>query len=317
MLKLEQAVLVEGKYDAARLTNLVDATILTTDGSRVFRDKELQNMLKRIAAAQGLIILTDSDDAGFRIRHFVTGLVGAEHVLQAYVPAVHGKEARKQAPGKEGLLGVEGIADDLILQGLQTALDSAPAPQTTAQDTDRTAITYTDLYEWGISGTANSADRRRALLARLGLPPRLSKKELLQVLNTLYTWESLDAQIENDGIKTNPPCVCMTDLFCNERVYFSVPSSTCWQYHGFSAWNTRPVRWAKRSSLILAGNFNSHAHSAWYFSRSSRLAALLPYLLSPKMGQPICAKCARIWWVRPVTSSTSSRASRPLTASVS
>ena len=183
MLKLEQAVLVEGKYDAARLTNLVDATILTTDGSRVFRDKELQNMLKRIAAAQGLIILTDSDDAGFRIRHFVTGLVGAEHVLQAYVPAVHGKEARKQAPGKEGLLGVEGIADDLILQGLQTALDSA-------------AITYTDLYEWGISGTANSADRRRALLARLGLPPRLSKKELLQVLNTLYTWESLDAQIE-------------------------------------------------------------------------------------------------------------------------
>ena len=196
MLKLEQAVLVEGKYDAARLTNLVDATILTTDGSRVFRDKELQNMLKRIAAAQGLIILTDSDDAGFRIRHFVTGLVGADHVLQAYVPAVHGKEARKQAPGKEELLGVEGIADDLILQGLQTALDSAPAPQTTAQDADRTAITYTDLYEWGISGTANSADRRRALLACLGLPPRLSKKELLQVLNTLYTWESLDAQIK-------------------------------------------------------------------------------------------------------------------------
>ena len=159
-------------------------------------DEPASALLKRIAAAQGLIILTDSDDAGFRIRHFVTGLVGAEHVLQAYVPAVHGKEARKQAPGKEGLLGVEGIADDLILQGLQTALDSAPAPQTTAQDTDRTAITYTDLYEWGISGTANSADRRRALLARLGLPPRLSKKELLQVLNTLYTWESLDAQIK-------------------------------------------------------------------------------------------------------------------------
>ena len=199
MLKLEQAVLVEGKYDAARLTNLVDATILTTDGSRVFRDKELQNMLKRIAAAQGLIILTDSDDAGFRIRHFVTGLVGAEHVLQAYVPAVHGKEARKQAPGKEELLGVEGIADDLILQGLQTALDSAPAPQTTAQDADRTAITYTDLYEWGISGTANSADNRRVLLRRLGLPPRLSKKELLQILNTLYTYDALNAEIEKIG----------------------------------------------------------------------------------------------------------------------
>lgn len=196
MLKLEQAVLVEGKYDAARLTNLVDATILTTDGSRVFRDKELQNMLKRIAAAQGLIILTDSDDAGFRIRHFVTGLVGAEHVLQAYVPAVHGKEARKQAPGKEGLLGVEGIADDLILQGLQTALDSAPAPQTTAQDTDRTAITYTDLYEWGISGHGQQRRPPPRPGCPLGSPPRLSKKELLQVLNTLYTWESLDAQIK-------------------------------------------------------------------------------------------------------------------------
>ena len=153
-------------------------------------------MLKRIAAAQGLIILTDSDDAGFRIRHFVTGLVGAEHVLQAYVPAVHGKEARKQAPGKEGLLGVEGISDDLILQGLQTALDSAPAPQIKAGEPGCPAITYTDLYEWGISGTPDSADRRRALLARLGLPPRLSKKELLQVLNTLYTRESLQAQIE-------------------------------------------------------------------------------------------------------------------------
>lgn len=196
MLKLKQAVLVEGKYDAARLTNLVDATILTTDGSRVFRDKELQNLLKRIAAAQGLIILTDSDDAGFRIRHFVTGLVGPEHVLQAYVPAVHGKEARKQAPGKEGLLGVEGIADALILHGLQTALDSAPAPQGGASDTAHDGITYTDLYEWGISGTPDSADRRRALLARLGLPLRLSKKELLQVLNTLYTRESLNAQLE-------------------------------------------------------------------------------------------------------------------------
>lgn len=194
MLKLEQALLVEGKYDAARLSNIVDGTILTTDGFRVFKDGALQRLLKRIAAAQGLIILTDSDAAGFKIRHFVTGLVGAEHVLQAYVPAIAGKESRKAEPGKEGLLGVEGVSDDLIVQGLETALASKTASQ---QKTTRSrSITYTDLYDWGISGTANSADRRRALLARLGLPPRLSKKELLQVLNTLYTWESLDAQIK-------------------------------------------------------------------------------------------------------------------------
>lgn len=194
MIQLQQAILVEGKYDAARLTNLVNTAILTTDGSRVFRDKDLQNMLKQVAIARGLIILTDSDDAGFRIRHFVTGLVGAEHVLQAYVPAIPGKEARKQAPGKEGLLGVEGIDDALILQGIRTALDSAPQQNAAAPSGD--PITYTDLYEWGISGTPDSAERRRRLLARLGLPPRLSKRELLQVLNTLYTRESLRAQIE-------------------------------------------------------------------------------------------------------------------------
>lgn len=134
MLKLEQALLVEGKYDAARLANLVDGTILTTDGFRVFKDGALQKLLKRIAAVQGLIILTDSDAAGFKIRHFVTGLVGAENVLQAYVPAVPGKESRKAEPGKEGLLGVEGVNDDLILQGLETALTSkTTCQQKTAQ----------------------------------------------------------------------------------------------------------------------------------------------------------------------------------------
>lgn len=194
MLKLEQALLVEGKYDAARLANIVDGTILTTDGFRVFKDGALQKMLKRIAAAQGLIILTDSDAAGFKIRHFVTGLVGAGNVLQAYVPAIHGKEARKAEPGKEGLLGVEGVNDELILRGLTTALESRTTCQ--KRPAQSRPITYTDLYDWGISGTANSAENRRVLLYRLGLPPRLSKKELLQVLNTLYTYDALNAEIE-------------------------------------------------------------------------------------------------------------------------
>ena len=191
MLILTQALVVEGKYDAARLHNLVQGTVLTTDGFRVFKDAALQSLLKRVAAAQGLILLTDSDAAGFKIRHFVTGLAGAQNVLQAYVPALPGKEARKTAPGKEGLLGVEGVDDSLILQALQTALQGA-APRS---DTPSRTITYTDLYEWGISGTPNSAEARRRLLHRLGLPPRLSKKELLDVLNILYTYDTLDAQI--------------------------------------------------------------------------------------------------------------------------
>lgn len=194
MLKLQQVLLVEGKYDAARVSNLVDGMVLTTDGFRVMKDRSLQTMLKQLARTQGLMILTDSDAAGFKIRHFVTGLVGAERVLQAYVPAIHGKESRKEAPGKEGLLGVEGVSDELILRGLQDAL--ASAPDGTEKETQAEKISYTDLYEWGISGTANSATHRRKLLQQLGLPPRLSKKELLQVLSTLYTRESLSRQIE-------------------------------------------------------------------------------------------------------------------------
>lgn len=195
MLKIQQALLVEGKYDAARLTNLVEGTILTTDGFRVMKDRNLQKMLKQLAKAQGLLILTDSDAAGFKIRHFVTGLVGAQYVLQAYVPAISGKESRKEQPGKEGLLGVEGVSDAVILQSLQDALRGATERPSDAVLSGQ-SITYTDLYEWGISGTANSAEKRRVLLRQLGLPPRLSKKELLQVLNTLYTRDGLERQIQ-------------------------------------------------------------------------------------------------------------------------
>lgn len=195
MLKIQQALLVEGKYDAARLINLVEGTILTTDGFRVMKDRNLQKMLKQLAKAQGLLILTDSDAAGFKIRHFVTGLVGAQYVLQAYVPAIPGKESRKEQPGKEGLLGVEGVSDAVILQSLQDALRGATERPSNAVLSGQ-PITYTDLYEWGISGTANSAEKRRVLLRQLGLPPRLSKKELLQVLNTLYTRDGLNRQIQ-------------------------------------------------------------------------------------------------------------------------
>lgn len=193
-LTIRPAVIVEGRYDAARLANLVDTMILTTDGFAIFKDKARQNLFKQTARTRGLIVLTDSDAAGFKIRHFVTNLAGAAYVRQAYVPAIPGKESRKAEPGKEGLLGVEGIGDELILQALQTALTSVPDDIAGIPDNPR-PITYTDLYEWGISGTANSADRRRSLLKRLGLPPRLSKKELLSVLNTLYTFDSLDTEL--------------------------------------------------------------------------------------------------------------------------
>lgn len=187
-----RAIIVEGKYDAARLAGIVEGTILTTDGFAVFSNKEMQQLLKRLARTQGLIVLTDSDAAGFRIRHFVTKLAGAEWVVQAYIPALPGKERRKAEPGKEGLLGVEGVDNQLILDALRTATQSdAPADSRTS---DPRPITYTDLYDWGLSGRPDCAEFRRAFLRRIGLPPRLSKKELLEVLNTLYTYDALDRE---------------------------------------------------------------------------------------------------------------------------
>lgn len=186
-LRIEQVILVEGKYDAAKLTAFVDALILTTDGFGIYRNRELQALLRTLGRQQGILLLTDPDAAGFRIRHFVTNLVGAEHVLQAYVPALPGKEPRKEQPGKEGLLGVEGVPADVLYKAL---LDAGAEPR--APRAGR-AITYTDLYEWGLSGGAGSAGRRRALLKRAGLPPRLSKKALCELLGRLYTYEEFAA----------------------------------------------------------------------------------------------------------------------------
>lgn len=191
LLHTDRVLVVEGKYDAARLSHLTDAMILLTDGFGIYKDKKRQQLLKALAKKNGLILFTDSDAAGFRIRTYITNLVGAEHVVQAYVPAIHGKEKRKPQPGKEGLLGVEGVDDAIVLQALKDALgpeaDATAAPKPAGR-----AITYTDLYNWKLSGTPGSAERKYALLNALGLPPRLSKKELVEALNRLYSFEELD-----------------------------------------------------------------------------------------------------------------------------
>ena len=185
-----RVLVVEGKYDAARLARLTDAMILLTDGFAIFSDKKRQCLLKELAVKNGLLLLTDSDKAGFQIRTYITNLVGAEHVAQAYVPALPGKERRKALPGKEGLLGVEGVPDELVRQSLLDAL--GPEAGQTAPPAAGRPITYSDLYDWGLSGTAGAAERKYRLLAALGLPPRLSKKEMLEVFNRLYTFEQLD-----------------------------------------------------------------------------------------------------------------------------
>ena len=126
LLHTDRVLVVEGKYDAARLSHLTDAMILLTDGFGIYKDKKRQQLLKTLAKKNGLILFTDSDAAGFRIRTYITGLVGAENVVQAYVPAIHGKEKRKPQPGKEGLLGVEGVDDAIVLQCLRDARSPTP-----------------------------------------------------------------------------------------------------------------------------------------------------------------------------------------------
>ena len=186
-----KVIVVEGKYDASRLAGITDATILCTDGFGIYTDPQRQKMLKQLAKESGLILLTDSDAAGFRIRNFITNIVGADNVQQAYIPARPGKEKRKAEPGKEGLLGVEGI-DDGVLYDILRSLIGTEAP---VQTEEKRLITYTDLYQWGLSGTEGSAQRKTTLLKGLQLPPRLSKKAMVQVLNRLYTWEQIDARV--------------------------------------------------------------------------------------------------------------------------
>lgn len=182
MIKLQQAIVVEGRYDKNALSQLVDAPIIETRGFGVMKDKELLAFLRRVAEKRGLILLTDSDGAGFVIRNYLKGALPKDKVLHAYVPDVRGKERRKRTAGKEGLLGVEGMTPEVLL----TALKNAGATQT---DCNTERITKTDLFLAGLSGGKNSEEKRRALLRELELPSHMSSNALLDALNLLMSRE--------------------------------------------------------------------------------------------------------------------------------
>jgi ribonuclease M5 len=191
--RLREALVVEGRYDRIRLLSVVDALIVETDGFGIFRDKEKRALLRRLAEERGLLVLTDSDAAGFVIRDHLAGFLPPEKIRHAYIPELRGKERRKTAPSKEGLLGVEGVPGEVILEALRRAgatfeEDAAPAAP---DDAPRAGapITKQDFYADGLTGAPDSAARREALLRRLSLPVRLSANRMLQVLNALYTRE--------------------------------------------------------------------------------------------------------------------------------
>ncbi|MCD7775128.1 MAG: DUF4093 domain-containing protein [Clostridiales bacterium] len=184
MIRLNQAVIVEGKYDKIRLSGFIDAVIIETDGFRIFSDKEKKTFIKRLAESKGIIIMTDSDSAGFKIRSYLIKICGEKNVVNAYIPDVYGKEKRKSEPSKEGKLGVEGLSEEIITAALERAGITGERP---AEKTE--TLTSYDLYRDGFAGGENSREKKRMLLRRLGLPERLSTAGLLKLLNTFISYE--------------------------------------------------------------------------------------------------------------------------------
>ena len=188
MIRIKEAIVVEGRYDKNALSQVVDAVILETSGFSVFKDSEKLALLRRVAAKQGLIVLTDSDGAGFVIRNYIKGSIPPAQVKHAYIPDIYGKERRKRAPGKEGKLGVEGMRPEVLLQSLMRAGATAEGVGSSAP---RSELTAADLFVFGLTGREDSAARRADLLRLLDLPEHMSAKALLTVLNALYSPEEL------------------------------------------------------------------------------------------------------------------------------
>lgn len=198
-IKLRQAVIVEGKYDKIRLESVVDALILTTHGFRIYKDREQRALLQSLAKRCGLVVLTDSDSAGFQLRAFIKNLVPGCEVIHVYTPDIYGKERRKRGPSAEGKLGVEGMDTATLLLALRRAgvLESGDSPQGEAPPAD--PITRQDLYEDGLMGGPGSAEKRRALYRHLGLPQRLSTTAAIETMNHMITRQQYRQFIDSDG----------------------------------------------------------------------------------------------------------------------
>ena len=185
MIKINKIIVVEGKYDKIKLSSIVDGVIIETSGFGIFKDKEKQKLIRRLAAEKGLLILTDSDSAGFMIRSFLSSIVPSEYITNVYIPDIFGKEKRKEAPSKEGKLGVEGVSSEILIQALQKAGVSSYSSESSSHK----KVTNVDLFEDGFSGGPDSREKRLKLLRFLELPERMTTKALLQVINSIMTYD--------------------------------------------------------------------------------------------------------------------------------
>lgn len=193
MLKINQAIVVEGKYDKIKLSSVVDAVIIVTDGFRIFRDNEKLELIRYYARRTGIIILTDSDSAGRKIRGYIKGAVNDGKIINVYIPDIFGKEKRKEKPSAEGKLGVEGIDKDILTESFKKSGIHSEV------STRKKDITKYTLYELGLSGGKDSKQLRENLQKKLGLPSLMSTGSLIEVLNTMMTSQELSEYVKNSG----------------------------------------------------------------------------------------------------------------------
>ena len=192
MVKIKEAIVVEGRYDKNTLSQILDATILETSGFGIFKNKEQMALLRKVAEVRGLIVFTDADGAGFVIRNHIKSAIPNQYLKHAYTPDILGKERRKSAPGKEGKLGVEGMTQEVILESLRRA--GATFEGETAEKTAG-VITKADLMDLGLYGPGSN-ERRAALIKKLGFPEKISTNGFLQAVNLLYTKNELTTIVE-------------------------------------------------------------------------------------------------------------------------
>lgn len=192
MLHLKQAVIVEGKYDKIKLSSMIDSLIITTDGFSIFKNKEKISLIKELAEKDGIIILTDSDSAGFKIRNYIKGCTPKGKIINIYIPEIFGKEKRKAEPSKEGKLGVEGISVKILTE----AFEKAGITVSNNEKKESLIFTRARLFDDGLIGQANSEEKRKKLLKELSLPSVLSTTAILEVLNTMYTEDEYKQALE-------------------------------------------------------------------------------------------------------------------------
>lgn len=191
MLKIREAVIVEGRYDKLKLSNILDTLIVETNGFGIYKDKAKLKFIKKLAAERGIIILTDSDRSGFQIRHYLSSGVPKDRIKHIYIPDIYGKEKRKKEPSKEGKLGVEGMSEKLLLDLFEKA--NIYSENVIVEN----PVTHFDLYDMGFSGTPNAKENKKKLLKALDLPEFLSTSSLLSYINSAMSRDEFE-QLASD-----------------------------------------------------------------------------------------------------------------------